>query len=137
MFPCVHQFSDPRAAAEHMVETDDGVDVDGAIMRWRWPATFGVPYCPWCGSGEVYQYECRAIFKCKECRQQFSMTTKTNLDHCKLPLDKAFAVALELFEGTRPDHIARNLDTNRSNGEAIGLPTRNENASIIPFKEMP
>src|SRR5207253_2037866 len=45
----------------------------------RWSATNGNPVCPECGSLSVYSYACRPLWRCKDCRRQFSLTSNTIL----------------------------------------------------------
>lgn len=47
----------------------------------------GVPFCAWCGHLDVYSIPTRKKWKCaaKECRKQFSATSRTIFAHRKLP----------------------------------------------------
>src|SRR6185312_17404976 len=61
------------------------IDEDQWLCRWRWPATNGAPVCPWCGSrSSAYVFKCRSLFKCPECRRQFSLLSSTKLHHAKM-----------------------------------------------------
>ncbi|WP_283388467.1 transposase, partial [Barnesiella viscericola] len=59
--------------------------------RWR-----GTPICPHCGciSTEHYKLktkgEFKGLYKCKHCRERFTVTTKTMFDRTHIPLRKWF-----------------------------------------------
>lgn len=61
--------------------------------RWR-----GTPICPHCGciSTEHYKLktkgEFKGLYKCKHCRERFTVTTKTMFDRTHIPLKKWFEV---------------------------------------------
>lgn len=60
------------------------------LERLRWG---GQPVCPHCGVvGDHYALEGRAhrrgLWKCKDCRQQFSVTVGTVFERSKIPLNK-------------------------------------------------
>lgn len=61
-------------------------------MRWEG----GEPTCPHCGSCTVYDIRTRKIFKCKDCRQQFSLTSGTLFASFKRPL-RDYLAAIALF----------------------------------------
>jgi transposase-like protein len=63
-----------------------GEDDARAMFRaLRWHATGGDPVCPRCGCLAVYEYRARAVFKCKACLRQFSVTSGTIFHSRKLP----------------------------------------------------
>ena len=41
----------------------------------RWAETRGEPVCPRCGCLAIYAHKSRAIFSCKGCASQFSVTS--------------------------------------------------------------
>lgn len=60
----------------------------------RWEA--GAPICPKCGSLTVYACKSRRIFKCKDCRSQFSVTSGTLFADRKLSF-RDYLAAIALF----------------------------------------
>lgn len=79
----------------------------------RWASTDGAPVCPDCGSLSVYGYASRPIFKCKDCRKQFSVTSGTIFANRKLPL-REYLLAVALFvngaKGVSALQLGRDLD---------------------------
>jgi transposase-like protein len=61
-------------------------------MRWQ----DGEPVCPHCGSCTAYEVRTRRIFKCKDCRKQFSLTSGTLFASYKRPL-RDYLAAIFLF----------------------------------------
>lgn len=57
------------------------------LEKWRWPE--GVR-CPHCGFNKIYKFKTREIFKCKECRSQFSAKVGTIFEKSQVPLFKWF-----------------------------------------------
>ena len=61
--------------------------------RWR-----GTPICPHCGCISTEHYKLKAkgefkgLYKCKHCRERFTVTTKTMFDRTHIPLRKWFEV---------------------------------------------
>jgi len=62
------------------------------IANRRWKDT---PTCPICGHQEVYKFKTRFIYKCKDCKKQFSPLKNTIFDNSKIPLQK-WMIALYL-----------------------------------------
>lgn len=61
------------------------------LERLRWPK--GV-ICPCCGSSrKIYRVSRGSIFKCSDCRNQFSVRKGTIFEESRLPLRKWFAAA--------------------------------------------
>ncbi len=62
------------------------------VMRWG-----GEPWCPKCGTEKPYRFTRkvkngeRKLFKCRECKKQFSATVGTIFEDSKIPLSKWFA----------------------------------------------
>lgn len=48
------------------------------------------PFCPHCGNMEVFRYKDGRLFKCKACRQQFTIKVGTIFEDSKIPLQKWF-----------------------------------------------
>jgi transposase-like protein len=55
-------------------------------IRWR-----DGEFCPYCGDGRIYHFSDRKTFKCRACRQRFSIKVGTIFEDTKLPLRKWFA----------------------------------------------
>ena len=71
-------FPDEAACVEH-------------LESLRWPS--GI-ICPFCGeSGKIQRYKTRLIYKCGDCRKQFSVRKGTIFEESRLPLRKWFATA--------------------------------------------
>jgi hypothetical protein len=62
----------------------------------RWSDNGGQPYCPHCGSAEVYSYRSRPIWRCKDCGKQFSVTSGTIFHSRKLP-HRDYLAAIAIF----------------------------------------
>lgn len=60
-------------------------ELDFAAIRWA--ANDGKPYCPWCGCRRAYALKKRKVFRCTECKRDFTLTTGTILAGHKLPLE--------------------------------------------------
>ncbi|WP_020474169.1 transposase [Zavarzinella formosa] len=80
------------------------------IKNLRWLESDGRPECPRCDSRAIYEYRSRQIFKCKECRSQFSVTSGTAFASRKLShRDILISVAVYLSEssGVRALNVSR------------------------------
>jgi transposase-like protein len=62
----------------------------------RFAANNGEPFCPLCGSFGVNELKCRAVFKCKGCLKQFSLTSGTLFASRKMSFHKIL-LALAYF----------------------------------------
>ncbi|BBK30372.1 hypothetical protein STHU_10060 [Allostella humosa] len=62
----------------------------------RWANNDGNPVCPACGCCTCYEYATRAIFKCKGCGKQFSVTSGTLFASRKLPI-RDYLLAIAIF----------------------------------------
>jgi transposase-like protein len=65
----------------------------------RWDQTNGAPVCPKCGGLDAY--ECRRPsgalrFRCKACKADFTITSRTLFDNHKLPL-RMYLAAIAVF----------------------------------------
>ena len=76
-----------------------------AFKQIRWYATGGEPVCPRCGCLGVYAYKSRALFKCKACDHQFSVTSGTIFASRKLPL-RTILLAIAIFVNGAKGHSA-------------------------------
>ena len=79
-----------------------------AFRQIRWSATGGEPVCPRCGCLGVYEYKSRALFKCKECETQFSVTSGTIFSSRKLP-HRTILLAIAIFVNGAKGHAALQL----------------------------
>jgi transposase-like protein len=67
-----------------------------AFQAIRWADTGGKPYCPRCRCAALYTYTTRALWKCKACSHQFSVTSGTIFASRKLAI-REILVAIALF----------------------------------------
>ncbi len=56
--------------------------------------------CPHCGCTNTYKYEDGKLFKCAECKKQFSVRANTIFEGSRLPLVKWF-IAIYLFSSMK------------------------------------
>jgi hypothetical protein len=80
------------------------------LVQSRWPEGFR---CPACGSGEAWTLPRRALFECRSCRHQTSVTAGTILHRTRLPLSLWFAAAYLVTTHT-PGFSALQLQRQRS-----------------------
>jgi transposase-like protein len=83
------------------------------FVEIRWSDNGGKPYCPRCGSTEVYAYECRPVWRCKECGRQFSVTSGTIFHSRKLAIRDylaAIAIFVNAVKGVSALQLGRDLD---------------------------
>jgi transposase-like protein len=72
--------------------TDDEInllsesEVETKVAGILWASTNGTPVCPKCGGVSAYRLRTRAIWKCKSCSHQFTLTSGSPFSHRKLPL---------------------------------------------------
>lgn len=79
----------------------------------RWPDG---PVCPACGAGEPYKIERKTrtknkvqrLWKCRDCRRQFTVTVGTIFEDSKIPLNKWFA-AINLMTSSKKGVSAHQL----------------------------
>ena len=77
------------------------------IIKQRWPNGLA---CLTCGSVAVYTCKTRRMFKCKDCRKQFSPLVNTIFQDTHLPLIKWFmAVYLFTTDGISTNQLAKQL----------------------------
>ncbi|MEZ5933739.1 MAG: IS1595 family transposase [Alphaproteobacteria bacterium] len=68
----------------------------GVFRKIRWSETDGEAVCPHCGCCACYEFKTRAIFKCKGCFKQFSLTSGTLFASRKLPI-RDYLLAMAIF----------------------------------------
>jgi transposase-like protein len=78
------------------------------FVEIRWSDNNGVPYCPRCGSVEVYAFACRPIWRCKDCGRQFSVTSGTLFHSRKLAI-RDYLAAIAIFVNGAKGHSALQL----------------------------
>jgi transposase-like protein len=102
------------SAAKVLRMSDRGVE--NVFLRLRWPETDGKPVCPGCGC--TICYPCRRPsggprWRCKACREDFSITSGTLFAWHKLPL-RTYLLAVATFSNEVKGHsmlaFARALD---------------------------
>lgn len=113
-------------------------EAEAAFRSIRWAASAGVPVCPRCGGTEHYHLKKRAVWKCKACAKQFSLTSGTLL-HCRKLALRDILGAIAIFtngaKGYSALQLSRDLGCDYKScfvllhkmREAIGL-ARNEGA---------
>ncbi len=78
------------------------------FVEIRWSDNNGKPYCPRCGSVEVYAFACRPIWRCKGCNRQFSVTSGTMFHSRKLAI-RDYLAAIAIFVNGAKGHSALQL----------------------------
>jgi transposase-like protein len=96
---CIRYFSDPDVCVEF-------------VAALRWMQSGGIPKCPHC-KGEKHSYlKSRRIWKCRECKKQFSVKAGTVFEDSPVPLDKwlmAVWLVVNCKNGISSYEIARDL----------------------------
>jgi transposase-like protein len=97
----------------------------GAIMRMtdeqahdmfqaiRWADNGGEPFCPRCECTKIYVMGTRRLWKCRDCRHQFSVTSGTIFASRKLPIRDylaAIAISVNAVKGLSALQLGRDLD---------------------------
>jgi transposase-like protein len=102
------------------------------FIEVRWSDNGGQPYCPHCGCLDVYSFRCRPIWRCKECRRQFSTTSGTLFHSRKLP-HRDYLLAVAIFANGAKGHSALQLgrDLNCQYKTAFVLAHKLREASVI------
>lgn len=88
------------------------------LARRRWP---NGPCCPKCGAAEAWKIErrspsknaVRALYRCRECKRQFTATVGTIFEDSKIPLNKWFAAIYLMCaskKGVSAHQLHRSLD---------------------------
>jgi transposase-like protein len=78
------------------------------FVEIRWSDNNGKPYCPRCGSVEIYAYTCRPVWRCRECSRQFSVTSGTIFHSRKLAI-RDYLAAIAIFVNGAKGHSALQL----------------------------
>lgn len=88
-------------------------EANEAFRRIRWHSTDGKPYCSRCGCTTLYTYQTRALWKCKGCSYQFSVTSGTIFASRKMPVRDilaAIAIFVNGVKGYSALQLSRDLD---------------------------
>jgi transposase-like protein len=91
------KFSDNQAALDHF-----------RSIRWR-----DGEFCPHCGHDKVYDLKRKGIYRCAQCRKNFSILVGTIFENSKLPLRVWFGAIWLLTnhpKGIASTTLARDLD---------------------------
>jgi transposase-like protein len=107
--------SKPRKSPTTLIEAvrffqDPDVCVD-FVSAMRWPSG---PECPSCGGKEHSYLKTRRLWKCKNCKRQFSVKVGTIFEDSPIPLDKWLASIWMIAN-------AKNGISSHELGRAIGL----------------
>lgn len=84
------------------------IEARDCFRQIRWNDTKGEPVCPRCACMGVYSYKTRALFKCKGCDHQFSVTSGTIFASRKLPVG-IYLLAIAIFVNGAKGHSALQL----------------------------
>jgi transposase-like protein len=71
------------------------------------------PKCAYCNSDKLWDRRTDHRFKCRDCNNTFSVTTKTHLHNTKMPLEKwlqAFSIVASAKETVSAKELERQLD---------------------------
>ncbi|MCW5696980.1 MAG: IS1595 family transposase [Bauldia sp.] len=79
-----------------------------AFQRIRWAENGGEPYCPRCGCLKVGRIATRPVWKCGDCRYQFSVTAGTIFENRKRPI-RDYLLAIAIFVNGAKGHSALQL----------------------------
>lgn len=78
-------------------------------LRWG-----NEPYCPHCGCmNKIYRYKNNKLFKCADCRKQFSITVGTAFEYTHLSFTQLFKAIYYFFHSKKSissHHLARILE---------------------------
>lgn len=107
--------------------------------RWR-----GTPVCPHCGCISAKHYKLntngvfKGLYKCKHCRERFTVTTKTMFDKTHIPLSKWFE-AIFIFltnkSGISSVYIHRHIGVTQKTAWFMLNRIRQNMNKIIKFKD--
>lgn len=101
----------------------------------RWADNNGAPYCPVCGCTGVYGYKTRALWKCKGCGKQFSVTSGTIFASHKLPI-RDYLLAIAIFCNGAKGHsalqLSRDLDVQYKTAFVLAHKLREAMSSDLP-----
>ncbi len=129
LFKMIHSLQNETQCREYLEQA-----------RWR-----GKPVCPHCGciSSEHYRLttkrEFRGLYKCKHCRERFTVTTKTMFDRTHVPLSKWFQ-AIYIFlshkKGISSMQLHKDIDVTQKTAWFMLNRIRENMNKIIKFKDI-
>jgi transposase-like protein len=79
-----------------------------AFKAIRFSANGGEPFCPKCGSVELYWFQTCKVWKCKGCKAEFSVTSGTIFSNRK-PSIRDILAAIAIFTNGAKSHSALQL----------------------------
>ena len=91
------QFQKGYSLVQFMDEYGTEEKCTQALFRWRWPNGF---VCPRCEHTGHWRHQSRALYQCRSCRHQVSLTAGTILASTKLPL-RIWFLAMYLMTQTK------------------------------------
>ena len=91
------QFQKGYSLVQFMDEYGTEEKCTQALFRWRWPNGF---VCPRCEHTGHWRHQSRALYQCRRCRHQVSLTAGTILASTKLPL-RIWFLAMYLMTQTK------------------------------------
>ena len=91
------QFQKGYSLVQFMDEYGSEDKCTQALFRWRWPNGF---VCPRCEHTGHWRHQSRALYQCRRCRHQDSLTAGTILANTKLPL-RTWFLAMYLMTQTK------------------------------------
>ena len=102
------QFQKGYSLVQFMDEYGTEEKCTQALFRWRWPNGF---VCPRCEHTGHWRHQSRALYQCRSCRHQVSLTAGTILASTKLPL-RTWFLAMYLLTQTKNGISARSCRGN-------------------------
>jgi transposase-like protein len=106
-----------------------------AFKAVRFSATEGQPACPKCGSLKAYEFKSRKLFKCADCKSQFSLTSGTIFASRKLAIRdilSAIAIFVNGAKGHSALQLSRDLDVQYKTAFVLSHKIREALASQLP-----
>src|SRR5437763_2309141 len=83
-------------------------EAHATFCRIRWADNGGKPHCPRCGSLDARKLATRPVWKCKDCKYQFSVTAGTIFADRKRPI-RDYLLAIAIFVNGAKGHSALQL----------------------------
>src|SRR5437660_321990 len=108
LIQAVKCFSDPAVAFQF-------------VKQWRWPDD--IVTCPFCQNRETSFLSTRQSWKCKSCKKQFGIKTRTVFQGSPLPLDKwllAFWLMGNCKNGISSYELAATLGISQTSAWYVG-----------------
>jgi transposase-like protein len=112
----MEQEASPNTLKEAFLYFSDTENGTNFLAQLRWPN--GVT-CPKCESKKVSYLSARRVWKCKECKKQFSVKVGTLMEDSAIGLDKWLAaiwIIANAKNGVSSYEIARSLEVTQKSG---------------------